>query len=57
MKKTEDEKAKERRRRNDDRRKPSDRRREPRVLVETGDERPDRREGPRRTDGEGESDA
>lgn len=57
MKKTEDEKAKERRRRNDDRRKPSDRRREPRVLVETGDERPDRREGPRRTDGEGEGDA
>ena len=48
MKQTEEEKEKQRQRRNDDRRTPSDRRREPRVLVETGSTRPDRREGPRR---------
>ena len=43
-------KAKERRRRNAERRQPADRRREPRVLVETGTPRPDRRDGPRRQD-------
>ena len=48
-KKSLDEKAQERRRRDADRRNPNDRRREPRVLVETGNTRPDRREGPRRT--------
>lgn len=37
----------ERRQRND-RRESDDRRREPRVLVDTGERRPDRRSGPRR---------
>ena len=37
----------ERRQRND-RRESDDRRREPRVLVDTGEKRPDRRNGPRR---------
>ena len=49
MTKTEDEKAQERRKRNADRRNPNDRRREPRVLVETGSKRPDRREAARRS--------
>lgn len=45
---TDKKKADERRKRND-RREADDRRREPRVLVDTGERRPDRRSGPRRT--------
>lgn len=41
-------KADERRKRLNDRRQPDDRRREVRILFETGQPRPDRREGPRR---------
>ena len=39
----------EERRQRNDRRESDDRRREPRVLVDTGEKRPDRRSGPRRT--------
>lgn len=42
-------KADEERRKRNDRRASDDRRREPRVLVDTGQKRPDRRSGPRRT--------
>jgi hypothetical protein len=41
--------ADEERRKRNDRRESDDRRREPRVLVDTGEKRPDRRSGPRRT--------
>ena len=41
-------KAEEERRKRNDRRASDDRRREPRVLVDTGQKRPDRRSGPRR---------
>jgi hypothetical protein len=40
--------ADEERRKRNDRRESDDRRREPRVLVDTGEKRPDRRSGPRR---------
>ncbi len=42
-------KAEEERRQRNDRRESDDRRRELRVLVDTGEKRPDRRNGPRRT--------